>query len=69
MPPTEDTGEAITPEGLIALKAEIAELERNSPKTIRQHVTQIYSKCGARNRAEFIRAIYFSANERGEADD
>jgi two-component system, NarL family, response regulator LiaR len=49
--------------------AEIAELERNSPKTIRQHVTQIYSKCGARNRAEFIRGVYLSANKRGEADD
>ncbi len=49
--------------------AEIAELERNSPKTIRQHVTQIYSKCGARNRAEFIRGVYFPASKRAEADD
>jgi DNA-binding NarL/FixJ family response regulator len=48
---------------------EIAELERNSPKTIRQHVTQIYSKCGARNRAEFIRGVYLSANKRSEAKD
>jgi two-component system response regulator FixJ len=46
---------------------EIADLERNSPKTIRQHVTQIYLKCGARNRAEFIRGVYFAANKRGEA--
>jgi DNA-binding NarL/FixJ family response regulator len=42
---------------------EIAEIEGNSPKTIRQHVTQIYSKCGARNRAEFIRGIYAAANK------
>ena len=26
--------------------SEIAELEANSPKTIRQHVSQIYAKCG-----------------------
>ncbi|MGA3123118.1 MAG: response regulator [Polyangiaceae bacterium] len=37
---------------------EIAEIERNSPRTIRQHVTQIYEKCGARNRAEFMRIVY-----------
>ena len=46
---------------------EIAEIERNSPKTIRQHVTQIYSKCGVRNRAEFIRGVYVAASKRGEA--
>jgi DNA-binding NarL/FixJ family response regulator len=46
---------------------EIADLERNSPKTIRQHVTQIYLKCGARNRAEFVRGVYVAANKRGEA--
>jgi DNA-binding NarL/FixJ family response regulator len=38
--------------------SEIAEIEGNSPKTIRQHVTQIYAKCGARNRAEFIRIMH-----------
>jgi DNA-binding NarL/FixJ family response regulator len=40
---------------------EIAEIEHNSPKTIRQHVSQIYAKCGARNRAEFVRIVYVSA--------
>jgi DNA-binding NarL/FixJ family response regulator len=44
--------------------SEIAEIERNSPKTIRQHVTQIYSKCGARNRAEFMRLIYAPSEKR-----
>jgi transcription elongation factor GreA len=34
MPPTEDSGEAITPEGLIALKAEIAELETTGRRQI-----------------------------------
>jgi DNA-binding NarL/FixJ family response regulator len=43
---------------------EIAEIERNSEKTIRQHVTQIYSKCGARNRAEFVRLIYSAPEEK-----
>jgi DNA-binding NarL/FixJ family response regulator len=37
---------------------EIAELERNSPKTIRQHVSQIYAKCGVGSRAEFFRLVY-----------
>jgi DNA-binding NarL/FixJ family response regulator len=45
---------------------EIADLEHNSPKTIRQHVTQIYAKCGARNRAEFIRRVYLAAERRGD---
>jgi DNA-binding NarL/FixJ family response regulator len=45
---------------------EIAELEHNSPKTIRQHVTQIYAKCGARNRAEFIRIVYVAAERQSE---
>jgi DNA-binding NarL/FixJ family response regulator len=45
---------------------EIAEIERNSPKTIRQHVTQIYSKCGARNRAEFMRLIYAPSEKRSQ---
>jgi DNA-binding NarL/FixJ family response regulator len=44
--------------------SEIAEMEHNSPKTIRQHVTQIYAKCGARNRAEFIRHVYRAAERR-----
>jgi len=37
---------------------EIAELERNSPKTIRQHVSTIYAKCGVGSRAEFFRLVY-----------
>ena len=37
---------------------EIATLERNSPKTIRQHVSQIYAKCGVGSRAEFFRLVY-----------
>ena len=37
---------------------EIAELERNSPKTIRQHVSSIYAKCGVGSRAEFFRLVY-----------
>jgi DNA-binding NarL/FixJ family response regulator len=37
---------------------EIAELEQNSPKTIRQHVTQIYAKCGVASRAQFFRLAY-----------
>jgi DNA-binding NarL/FixJ family response regulator len=43
-------------EGLTS--AEIAALENNSEKTIRQHVTQIYAKCGARSRAELFRKVY-----------
>jgi DNA-binding NarL/FixJ family response regulator len=38
--------------------AEIAALEDNSEKTIRQHLTQIYAKCGAANRAELFRKVY-----------
>jgi DNA-binding NarL/FixJ family response regulator len=38
--------------------SEIAALENNSPKTIRQHVTQIYAKCGVSTRAEFFRLAY-----------
>jgi DNA-binding NarL/FixJ family response regulator len=37
---------------------EIAALERNSPKTIRQHVSQIYAKCEVGSRAEFFRRVY-----------
>jgi DNA-binding NarL/FixJ family response regulator len=38
--------------------SEIAELENNSPKTIRQHVSQIYAKCGVSSRAEFFRLVF-----------
>jgi two-component system, LuxR family, response regulator FixJ len=37
---------------------EIAERAGNSAKTIRQHVTQIYAKCGVDNRAGFFRRVY-----------
>jgi DNA-binding NarL/FixJ family response regulator len=37
---------------------EIAEIEHNSPKTIRQHVSQIYAKCGVGSRVEFFRWVY-----------
>jgi DNA-binding NarL/FixJ family response regulator len=37
---------------------EIAEREQNSPKTIRQHVSRIYAKCGVSSRAEFFRRMY-----------
>ena len=37
---------------------QIATLENNSPKTIRQHVSQIYAKCGVSSRAEFFRLVY-----------
>ena len=38
--------------------AEIAELEKNSPKTIRQHVSVVYAKCGVGSRAELFRLAY-----------
>jgi DNA-binding NarL/FixJ family response regulator len=38
--------------------SEIAEVEHNSPKTIRQHISQIYAKCGVGSRAEFFRLVY-----------
>jgi DNA-binding NarL/FixJ family response regulator len=38
--------------------SEIAEVEHNSPKTIRQHISQIYAKCGVSSRAEFFRLVY-----------
>jgi DNA-binding NarL/FixJ family response regulator len=38
--------------------SEIAELEHNSPRTIRQHISQIYAKCGVANRAEFLRLLF-----------
>jgi FixJ family two-component response regulator len=37
---------------------EIAEIEHNSATTIRQHVSQIYAKCGVGSRAEFFRLVY-----------
>jgi DNA-binding NarL/FixJ family response regulator len=37
---------------------EIAALEKNSDKTIRQHLTQIYAKCGVSGRAELFRKVY-----------
>jgi DNA-binding NtrC family response regulator len=37
---------------------EIAHIETNSPKTIRQHVSQIYAKCGVSSRADFFRLVY-----------
>ncbi len=37
---------------------EIAVREQNSPKTIRQHVTAIYLKCGVASRAQFFRLAY-----------
>ena len=38
--------------------SEIAIIENNSPKTIRQHVSQIYAKCDVASRAEFFRFVY-----------
>jgi DNA-binding CsgD family transcriptional regulator len=38
--------------------SEIAVVEHNSPKTIRQHVSQIYAKCGVGSRSEFFRFVY-----------
>lgn len=38
--------------------SEIAARQNNSPKTIRQHVTQIYAKCGVASRAQFFRLAY-----------
>ncbi len=38
--------------------AEIAALEDNSEKTIRQHLTRIYVKCGVGSRAELFSKIY-----------
>ena len=37
---------------------EIARVESNSEKTIRQHVSQIYSKCGVSTRAEFFHFVF-----------
>jgi DNA-binding NarL/FixJ family response regulator len=41
---------------------EIAQIEANSPKTIRQHVSQIYAKCGVSSRAEFFRLVFFGSS-------
>jgi DNA-binding CsgD family transcriptional regulator len=43
---------------------EIAEVEHNSPKTIRQHISSIYGKCAVNNRAEFFRMMYGAQTER-----
>jgi DNA-binding NarL/FixJ family response regulator len=40
--------------------SEIATVESNSPKTIRQHISQIYAKCGVGSRAELFRLVYLS---------
>ncbi len=37
---------------------EIAAVAHNSPKTIRQHVSRIYEKCGVGSRAEFFKLVY-----------
>jgi DNA-binding NarL/FixJ family response regulator len=37
---------------------EIALLEKNSEKTIRQHVSSIYAKCGVSTRAEFFHYVF-----------
>jgi FixJ family two-component response regulator len=37
---------------------EIAERSGNSLKTIRQHLTRIYEKCGVASQAEFFRLVY-----------
>ncbi len=37
---------------------EIAEAEGNSPKTIRQHVSTVYAKCGVSSRAELFRLVF-----------
>jgi DNA-binding NarL/FixJ family response regulator len=38
--------------------AEIARIEGNSDKTIRQHISQIYAKCGVTSRAEFFHFVF-----------
>ena len=38
--------------------SEIARLELNSDKTIRQHITRIYAKCGVTSRAEFFHHVF-----------
>lgn len=38
--------------------AEIARLEGNSDKTVRQHITRIYAKCGVSSRPEFFHYVF-----------
>jgi DNA-binding NarL/FixJ family response regulator len=38
--------------------AEIARVERNSEKTVRQHLGHIYAKCGVASRAEFFHYVF-----------
>lgn len=38
--------------------AEIAKLEGNSDKTVRQHITRIYAKCGVSSRPEFFHYVF-----------
>ncbi len=38
--------------------SEIARLENNSEKTIRQHLTQIYAKCGVTSRSELFSWVF-----------
>jgi DNA-binding NarL/FixJ family response regulator len=38
--------------------AEIARLEGNSDKTVRQHITRIYQKCGVSSRAELFHFVF-----------
>ncbi len=37
---------------------EIARLEQNSDKTVRQHITRIYQKCNVASRAEFFNHVF-----------
>jgi DNA-binding NarL/FixJ family response regulator len=38
--------------------AEIARLSGNSDKTVRQHITRIYAKCGVASRPEFFHYVF-----------
>lgn len=38
--------------------AEVARLEQNSDKTVRQHITRIYQKCQVTSRSEFFNHIF-----------
>lgn len=38
--------------------AEIARLEQNSDKTVRQHITRIYQKCQVTSRSEFFNHVF-----------
>ena len=73
--PEQATGDVLSRAGLTAKErtvalhllnglssGEIAQIETNSPKTIRQHVSQIYAKCGVSSRAEFFRLVYTGGN-------